>query len=93
MALSSTCCVGITGGEQELSYGVTVSFGATTGHAVGDSWVFNVGSARPDVLEVTTSGNEGAYPSGVPSKATQRSPCAARTSCRPMASSASSATI
>ena len=58
--------VGITGGEQELSYGVTVSFGATTGHAVGDSWVFNVGSARPDVLEVTTSGNEGAYPSRVP---------------------------
>jgi YD repeat-containing protein len=38
--------VSITGSAQTLRNGVTVRFGATTGHTVGDTWTFTASAAR-----------------------------------------------
>ena len=40
-----TTGVSITSGDITLSDGVTISFGATTGHTLGDSWTFWAGKA------------------------------------------------
>lgn len=37
--------VSITGSAQALDNGVTVTFGATTGHALGDKWIFHANAA------------------------------------------------
>jgi len=37
--------VAITGAEQELENGVTITFAATTGHTLGDQWSFSVDGA------------------------------------------------
>jgi len=39
-----TAGVAITGAAQTLSDGVTVTFGATTGHTSGDKWLFSTGT-------------------------------------------------
>lgn len=52
--------VAITGLAQTLEYGVTVTFGAVTGHAVGDNWAFTatrtVGTV--DVIQSQDGTNE-----------------------------------
>lgn len=48
--------VAITGAAQALALGVTVAFGATTGHTVGDAWTFTGTGAvvfLPGALDVT----------------------------------------
>lgn len=47
---SYTTGVAITGGAQVLSNGVSVTFAATTGHTLADSWTFN---ANADITIVT----------------------------------------
>ena len=44
--------VAITGGAQELNNGVTITFGATTGHTVGDYWTF---TAYPDRFKLSAT--------------------------------------
>lgn len=61
-----TTSVAVSTVETELTEGVSVRFGSTAGHAVGDAWSFEVGSGRPNITEVTTSGNLPEYPNRVP---------------------------
>jgi len=42
--------VAITGSEQTLTEGITITFGATTGHALGDKWQFTA-YIEPSVAE------------------------------------------
>ena len=46
--------VALTGAAQALELGVTVTFGATTGHALNDEWRFNAYS-EPSVAEVVAT--------------------------------------
>jgi len=51
---SYTETVSITGSAQDLSDGVTVTFGATTGHTLGDKWAIWAGAEQTEVGYVTT---------------------------------------
>jgi len=46
-----TANVSITGAAQTLSNGVTVNFGATTGHTLNDRWDFRAGDAIPNDIK------------------------------------------
>lgn len=64
---SYTTGVNITGAAQTLSTGVTVTFGATTGHTAGNSWLLTVAyypsdMIRPaEVREIATAASAGTY--------------------------------
>lgn len=56
---SFTTGVGITGAAQTLADGVTIHFGATTGHTIGDQWVITV-TAGITINPQTGQGKTGA---------------------------------
>ena len=58
--------VAITGGAQSLNNGVTVTFGATTGHTSGDLWRFTARSNYGKSLLIVREGPNQIYDEGGP---------------------------